>query len=210
MYSWNGRLYALHKVNGEPDSFVQVDSGSQLWTRSQPAGMLQHILAQASRTQRSAPFTVTSAPTTLLPAAPATPAMCAEESRRAVSRDGEDAGRDSAAVAAKEQAAPAEEEEEEEQAEEDTEEELARTLDEILPPEFKAAMAEGAERRVPPPPSRPPKRAPYRRSNGAETAATQRPHSPTGGTQASQPAPPPHARRQPRLSAPRPPFPRRR
>jgi hypothetical protein len=72
MYSWNGqRLYALH--NGEPDSFVQVDNGSKLWTRAQPAGMLKHILTQASRTQRSAPFTVTStsAPSPRSAAAPA-------------------------------------------------------------------------------------------------------------------------------------------
>ena len=120
MYSWNGKLYCLQMVCGQPDKFIDTSDGSCLWNRGQhTAGMLQHILAQASPTKRETPFTVHSA--AVLPAEPLVPDLA--------TRDGvEDTGKSDAEGSELDEC---DDEGAADNALEDTEEELQRTLDEV-------------------------------------------------------------------------------
>ena len=127
MYSWDGRLFALRTVAGQPDALIDSEDNSLLWDRrNHSPSMLQHILAQASRTHRKTPFTVHSA--AAVPSSQALMSNCDEkisEIRGEVCIQGEaaDAAHDS------EQDSKMESDESVEQ--EDTDVELQRTLDEV-------------------------------------------------------------------------------
>jgi hypothetical protein len=125
MYSWNGQLLALRTVEGQPDTLIDTSDNSHLWDRKKnPQSMLQHILAQASRTQRTTPFTFLSAPTS-------SPDHTAESKLRRTS-DGTDAHDKEAALAANlAKLSVIDDNEGPEEEDEDTEAELQRTLDEV-------------------------------------------------------------------------------